>query len=424
MNRKTLYIAVFIIAIVGLFIIQYKYLKIGLNLAKVQFNKNIGAAGQTIKRDLASENELTFLIGQAITNDESYFDLSLDSIKGASKHFLNEFINDRLSLHGINADFSYRLFTRDSVFSLKSQHVFNKNTTVVTFPIELDGYLPLLVGRNTILELQFKDLNTYFLFQLNGLTIPSLLFMLVIIVIFVWVLKSVYWQRQIITTTNAFINNLTHELKTPVFSIGLATKLLEGGSEVSKKPILQIIKQQTDRLNQLIDTVLELGKLEFKDKLFHLKVVDFKPHLIRICENYEMLSKLEPIQFKYEIKEGNYLIKAEVNHLENVISNILDNAQKYSENPIIELDASIQKRKLFISISDNGIGINKKEKQLIFKKYYRVTNGDLYKVKGYGLGLSYVKEVLKRHRGSVKIDSTLGKGTIVTIYIPLINGNN
>lgn len=424
MNRKTLYIAVFIISIVGLFVIQFKYLKIGLNLAKVQFNKNIGAASQTIKRDLELENELTFLVGQAITKDGSYFNLSIDSIQDASKFYLNDFINNRLSLQGIDADFSFRLATRDSVFYLNSPRLFNTNTSVVTFPIELDGYLPKLLGRTIILELQFKDLNTYFLFQLNGLTIPSLLFMLVIILIFIWVLKSVYWQRQIITTTNSFINNLTHELKTPVFSIGLATKLLEEGLEVSKKPILQIVRQQTDRINQLIDTVLELGKLEFQEKLFHLKEVDFKPYLIKICENFEMLSKLEPIQFTYEIKEGSYLIKAEVNHLENVVSNILDNAQKYSENPIIKLTASKQKSSLVIRVSDNGIGINKKDKQLIFKKYYRVTDGDLYKVKGYGLGLSYVKEVLKKHRGSVKIDSTLGKGTTVTINIPLLNDNN
>ena len=424
MNRKTLYIAVFIVAVVGLFIVQYKYLKIGLNLAKVQFNKNIGDASQNIKRDLALENELTFLVGQAITKDDSYFKLSLDSIQDASKFYLNDFINNRLSLQGIDADFSFKLFTRDSVFYLNSPKVFNANTSVVTFPIELDGYLPKLVGRKTILELQFKDLNTYFLFQLNGLTIPSLLFMLVIILIFVWVLKSVYWQRQIITTTNSFINNLTHELKTPVFSISLATKLLEEGLEVSKKPILQIVKQQTNRINQLIDTVLELGKLEFQENLFHLNEVDFKPHLVEICENFELLSKLEPILFTYKIEEGSYHIKAEVNHLENVISNILDNAQKYSENPIIELTASKRNRKLVISISDKGIGIAKKDKQLIFKKYYRVADGDLYKVKGYGLGLSYVKDVLKKHRGSVKIDSTLGKGTVVTVYIPLINGNN
>jgi two-component system phosphate regulon sensor histidine kinase PhoR len=422
LNRGTLYIAIFVAAILGLFIVQYQYLKIGLNLAIVQFNKNIGIASQDIKKDLLTENQLSFLVGQAITNDDSYFDLSLDSIQDASKHFLNDFITHRLSENGIDTDFSYRLFTRDSSFYLKSPQHFKTNTDLATFPIELEGYLPQLVKRTIILELQFKDLNRYFLSQLNGLTIPSFLLTLVIIVIFVWVLKSVYWQRQVITTTNAFINNLTHELKTPVFSIGLATKILEEDLESSKKPILQIIRQQLDRLNQHIDKVLELGKLEFQKEIFQLKLMDFKPNLNKVCKDFETLSRLENIQFSYELKGEDYFIKAEDKHLENVIGNILDNAHKYSENPIIKLKAMTDKNQLKIMVSDNGAGIDAKEKRLIFKKYYRVSNGNLHRVKGYGLGLSYVKEVIKKHKGKVQIDSELGKGTTVTVSIPLGHG--
>lgn len=402
---------------------QYQYLKIGLNLAIVQFNKNIGLASKDIKQDLLTENQLSFLVGQALTNDDSYFDLSLDSIQDASKHFLNDFIAHRLLENGIETDFSYQLFARDSSFYLKSPYEFKANVDIATYPIELEGYLPQLAKRNIILELQFKSLNSYFLSQLNGLTIPSFLFTLIIIVVFVWVLKSIYWQRQVITTTNAFINNLTHELKTPVFSIGLATKILEENIEPSKKPILQIIRQQTERLNQHIDKVLELGKLEFQKKIFQLKEIDFKPNLINVCKNFETLSNLESMEFSYELKEDHYFIKAESKHLENVISNILDNAQKYSENPIVKLNAFIDKNQLIIKVSDNGIGIDKTEKELIFKKYYRVSNDNVHKVKGYGLGLSYVKEVIKKHKGKVKIESQPGKGTIVTISIPLNYGS-
>lgn len=423
MNKRTLYIVIFVTAILGLFIVQYQYLKIGLNLAIVQFNKNIGLASQKIKQDLLIENQLSFLVGQALTNDDTYFDLSLDSIQDASKHFLNDFITHRLSENGIETDFSYRLFTRDSSFYLKSPQEFKSNVDLATYSIELEGYLPQLAKRNIILELQFKNLNSYFLSQLNGLTIPSFLFTLVIIVVFVWVLKSIYWQRQVITTTNAFINNLTHELKTPVFSIGLATKILEENIEPSKKPILQIIRQQTERLNQHIDKVLELGKLEFQKKIFQLKKVDFKPNLLKLCTDFETLSSLEGIQFSFELMGNHYFIKAESKHLENVIGNILDNAQKYSENPIVKLKAFTDKNQLIIKVSDNGIGIDKTEKELIFKKYYRVSNDNVHKVKGYGLGLSYVKEVIKKHKGKVKIESQPGKGTIVTISIPLNYAN-
>ncbi len=423
MNKRKLYIAIFVTTIFAFFIVQYQYLKIGLNLAKVRFNQNIGIVSKNIKQDLSTENQLSFLVGSAIVHNESYFDLSLDSVQNASKYFLNDFITYRLSAVGIDTDFTYRLFTRDSSFYLKSPNVFKPNTKTVSYPIELEGYLPNLVKRNIILELQFKDLNSYFLWQLNGLTIPSLLCIIVIIIIFIWVLKSVYWQHKVITTTNAFINNLTHELKTPVFSIGLATKILEEGIDPKKQQFLNIIRQQIERLNTHIDKVLELGKLEFEKTIFNLKAIDFRPNIIKICKDFDAMSALQGIQFTYSVSEETIFIKADVNHLENTISNILDNAQKYSETPIIQLKTVLSKKQVSIVISDNGIGINKKEKNLIFKKYYRVSNGNLHKVKGYGLGLSYVKEVINKHKGKVKIDSNLGQGTTVTIIIPLVHGN-
>lgn len=423
MNWRNIYIAVFIASILALFFIQYQYLKIGLNLAKVQFNKNVAIASQNIKQDLASENQLSFLVGRALINDESYFDLSLDSVQNASKNFLNDFITYRLSLNGIDTDFSFRLFSRDSTFYLKSAHIFNSDRHLVKYPIELEGYLPGLVKRSIILELQFKDLNPYFLSQLNGLTIPSLLCLLIIIVIFIWVLKSVYWQHKVITTTNAFINNLTHELKTPVFSIGLAAKILENGIDPKKQQFLTIIRQQIDRLNQHIDKVLELGKLEFKKNIFLLETVDFNPSLLKLCSNFEALSKLQGVEFTYSLLEEPCLIKTEVSHLENAISNILDNAQKYSEKPVINLLVDKIKNYLHITISDNGMGISKREKNLIFKKYYRISNGNLHKVKGYGLGLSYVKDVVKKHKGKIKIDSNIGRGTTITLVIPLAHDN-
>lgn len=418
---RNIYIILFSIAVLGLFIVQYQYLKIGLNLAKVQFNKNIVAASQVIKSDLSTENELTFLIGKSITKDGTYFAVSLDSVQDASSHFLNDFLKDRLAAKGITTNFSYQIISKDSTYYLHSPKVFDTKEKINTYPIELEGYLSRLVDKRLVLELQFNDINTYFLSQLNGLTIPSLIFMLTIIIVVVWVLKSFYWQRKIIVTTSEFINNLTHELKTPVFSIGLATKLLEKDSTVQQEPIIVLIRQQIDRLKNHIDKVLELGSLESSRSVFNLKRIDFSQNLQRICEEFSMLSKLEEAVFNYELPNQELLIKAESSHLENAINNLLDNAKKYSKNPEIKLVAEVKQKKLFITINDNGEGISKKDKARIFQKYYRVTEGDLYKVKGYGLGLSYVKKVIKNHNGKIYLESELGKGTKITIAIPLIN---
>ena len=133
--------------------------------------------------------------------------------------------------------------------------------------------------KSLVLELQFRDLNRYFLFQLNGLIIPSLLFMAGILVVIVWVLRSFYWQSRIITTTNDFINNLTHELKTPVFSIGLATKILQKKVPESEQSVVELIQQETDRMKTHIDKVLELSRLESGGKPYALHLIDFKPEL-------------------------------------------------------------------------------------------------------------------------------------------------
>ncbi|MEH6681918.1 MAG: HAMP domain-containing sensor histidine kinase [Sediminicola sp.] len=424
MKKRNLYILVFVVSVLGLFVVQYQYLKIGLNLAKVQFTRNIGLSAQTIRRDLSERNELSFLIGKSITRDSSYFNLRLDSVQDAASHFLDDLIRDRLAINGISTDFSYVLAATDSTEYLRAPGDFKDNVALNSYPIPLEGYLPELVDQKLVLELRFKDMNTYFLFQLNGLTIPSLIFMLAIILVVIWVLRSFYWQRKVIMTTNEFLNNLIHELKTPVFSIGLATKILEENTNrEGQAPLIALIRQQVERLKIHIDKVLELGSLESGKRVFQLEVVDFAPYLQRLCHDFNTLSGLENVKFSWELQPGAYTIRAECAHLENAINNLLDNAKKYSKKPEIDLSAIVREGKLIIKVEDNGEGIAKKDKYRIFQKYYRVTQGDLHNVKGYGLGLSYVKNVVRLHKGKITIDSELGKGTAISIILPLILTN-
>jgi len=355
LKKQTFYIIILAVSLVGLFAIQYRFLNIGLNLAKIQFERKIGQAAQIIKEDLITENQLTFLVGRAITSDDSYFTLSMDSVQDASRHFLNDFVTHRLTESGIDTNFSFRLFTKDSTDYLTSPTLFDPEDQLIRYPIELEGYLPELLNKNLILELQFKELNNYFLSQLNGLTIPSLIFMIALIVVMIWVLRAFYWQRNVITTTNDFINNLTHELKTPVFSIGLATKILEQQSEDKQKDVISLLKEQTERLKLLIDKVLELGSLEAKRKVINLTMIDFKPNLEHLCLQFKQLSELEGFDFSYDLEGPKYGIKAEEVHLENAIINLLDNAKKYADTPVITLHAYNDDRKLIIRITDNGI---------------------------------------------------------------------
>ena len=420
LKKRNIYIIVFVVSLLGLAIVQYQYLRIGLSLAKVQFNRNVEDAIGEIKEGLETQNQLTFLVGKAIKEDDSYFNLSLDSVQDASSHFLNDFLTEKLVTNGVETNFTYNLFSRDSVYYLKSPSELKNKDNVVSYPIELSGYLPTLMDKRLVLELHFKNLNNYFLRQLNGLTLPSILFILGIIAAIIWALRTYYWQRNVITTTNEFINNLTHELKTPVFSISLATKLLEENPDAKQQQVISLIKQQTERLGGHIDKVLELGNLEHSKNVMRMERIDFRPRLLKLCQEFEMLSAIQEVDFEYSLEENAYHIEVEPFHLENAINNLLDNAKKYSEKPKIYLQARLTPKNLEISILDNGKGIGKEDQEQIFKKYFRVGNCDQHDVKGYGLGLSYVKRVIQGFKGKIELESELGKGTKIALLLPLV----
>ncbi|MGV6844676.1 MAG: sensor histidine kinase [Lutibacter sp.] len=421
MVRRNLVIFIFIVSVLGLVAIQYQYLRIGLNLASVQFNQNLSKSIKSIQKDLTYNNKLTFLLGKAITNDTLYFKTNIDSTRSAAKYFLNDFIDYKLLENGIKANFSYSLKVKDTTLNLVSKNYNIQEKTKGNYTVQLKGYLPNLVQNNVILKLKFNNLNRYLLSQLNGLTLPSLIFILAIIAVIFWVLKSFYWQQNIITQTNDFINNLTHELKTPVFSIGLATKMLQKTLPQKNQKLLDVITQENERLKNQIENVLQLTNIGKKRKSEKIEIFDFYPMLAKICDEFNKTSSLEQISFRSQLeKNKKYMIKGNANQLSTVIYNLLDNAKKYNDNPkIISLTSFSSSKKLHINIKDNGFGIAKKHHNLVFRKHFRISSGNLYQVKGYGLGLFYVKKILKLHKGTIKLNSELGKGTTIKLTLPL-----
>lgn len=421
MSKKHLYIILFVIAILGLSVVQYQYFRIGLNLAGVQFNEKMGEAIEDIKADLKGKNDLTFLVGSAITKNDSNFRLSLDSLQDASVYFFNDFLNKKLLQKGIKTDFSFVIYDTDSIQYLHSEEVDIEADNLLKYPVALEGYLPDMIGKKLNLELHFENVNRYFLSQLNGLTIPSILFLIIIILVILWVYRSLNMQHDLIMTTNEFVNNLTHELKTPVFSIGVATKILEEKGHKEDQKIAEIIRTQVEKLKNQIDKVLELGIIEGKKNFITKKMIDAKPMLDKIAEDYKLFGELIDIEFESDIEEDKFIVNADLYHLENAINSLLENARKYSnEKAKIEFFVHKSQKYLEISIRDDGIGIEESELKNIFEKYYRVSHGDLHAVKGYGLGLNYVKRIVHLHKGRIEVESTIDKGSTFKIKIPLV----
>lgn len=420
MKIKYIYIILFITAITGLSIVQYQYFRIGLNLAGVQFSEKVGASIDEIKEGLTYKNELSFLVGTAITKKDDNFTLSMDSLQDASLYFLDQYIGQKLLENGIHASYGYNIYARDSTLFLQSNSNFSDQEKLLKYPIVLEGYLPEVMKKSLILELQFQNINRYFLTQLNGLTIPSIIFLVMIIVLILFVYRSFYLQHNLIVTTNEFINNLTHELKTPVFSIGLATKILEEKGHDDQKQVIGLIRAQLDKLKGQIDKVLELGMIEQKKGFVKLAEIDLSPVLQNVVRDFEHQATLNNFSFESSIGEGPLIVHGDASHLENALNGLLENAIKYSKAPVsIKLMAFKNEKRLVIQVMDNGVGIDAKDLKKIFEKYYRVADGDRHDVKGYGLGLHYVKRIVHLHKGTIKAESRMGAGTTFTMTLPL-----
>ncbi len=252
----------------------------------------------------------------------------------------------------------------------------------------------------------------------------AVLFTLIIVCAFFITVRALIRQKKLTEIKSDFINNMTHEFKTPLATISLAVDALRNEKVLQQRDKLEyftgIIKEENKRMNKQVETILQAALLDKQEVQLNLK----KMHAHELIR-----SALNNIQLQVEEKQGklearldasNDLLLADEVHFTNLVSNLLDNAVKYSkENLRIQLSTQSTGREFRIRIEDNGIGMNKETLARIFEKFYRAHTGNLHNVKGFGLGLSYVKTMVEGHRGSIRAESTPGRGTIFHLSFPL-----
>ncbi|KJF44704.1 sensor histidine kinase [Draconibacterium sediminis] len=276
------------------------------------------------------------------------------------------------------------------------------------------------------LNVYFPDQKGY-LFRQTGLTIiPTIILTGLLIAIFAYALMVIMRQKKLSNIKNDFINNMTHELKTPISTISLASQMLQDGSVANTPSIIEhvanVINQESKRLGFQVEKVLQMavfneGRLKLKFREF-----DANKMIKTVTANFELRVNNKNGTLHTEILADNALIKGDEVHITNVIFNLLDNAMKYSrEVPEIWVKTENRKDQFVISVQDNGIGIAKEHHAQIFDRFYRVPTGNVHDVKGFGLGLSYVKKIIDLHNGTIKVESALNKGTKFKIYFPQIN---
>ncbi|GEO10325.1 sensor histidine kinase [Segetibacter aerophilus] len=252
----------------------------------------------------------------------------------------------------------------------------------------------------------------------------AVVFTLIIVTAFGVTVQALLRQKKLSEIKTDFINNMTHEFKTPLATISLAVDALRNEKVLAQPEKMSyfsgIIKEENKRMNKHVETILQAALLDRQELKLDMNKVHAHKLIESALNNYQLQiqDKDGKVELKFDAKNDEII--ADENHFTNLLSNLFDNAIKYSrENLVLKITTCNTGKNLQIKIQDNGIGMNKETVKRVFEKFYRAHTGNLHNVKGFGLGMSYVKTVIDVHKGRIKVDSTLGKGSCFTVEVPL-----
>jgi two-component system phosphate regulon sensor histidine kinase PhoR len=264
-----------------------------------------------------------------------------------------------------------------------------------------------------------------YIFLSMGVTLATSLGLLLIVMgVFLSTLITIMRQKKLSQVRSDFVSNMTHELKTPIATIALAAEMLSDPNVPSEKKnyasLSGVIHAQTKRLSMLVERSLLLAMFEHGRLRLRLKRCDFHALAAKVLDGFTLQAEHAGAHVARAFNAANANIMADEVHFSNIFSNLVDNALKYAkENPLIVVSTKNVDDKLLIQVRDNGIGIAKEDQKRIFEQFYRVHTGNLHNVKGFGLGLSYVRQIVEQHGGQIWIESELGKGSTFNILLPL-----
>jgi two-component system phosphate regulon sensor histidine kinase PhoR len=276
----------------------------------------------------------------------------------------------------------------------------------------------LIVVVPEINKIVFKDLSAHFIY--------AILFTLVIITAFFLTLRTMWRQKKMSEIKNDFINNMTHEFKTPLATISLAVDAIKN-EKVQRDPeklgyFTGIIKEENQRMNRQVETILKSALMDRQEVQLNLKPLHVHQIIHDVTDNFMLRLQEKQGMLETDLSATNDLIEGDEVHISNLVNNLMDNAVKYSKEnvpPVIRISTSSNNKKFILRMEDNGIGVTRETVKRIFEKFYRAHTGNIHNVKGFGLGLSYVKTVIEAHEGLIKAESTLGKGSCFIIELAL-----
>lgn len=342
----------------------------------------------------------------------------------ADSSVVNSYLKDELSNNGIDLAYEFAVVDRKGNEIYKSngynaEHESNVYTQVL-FPNDP-------VNKMTYLKIVFPTKNDY-IFSSIRFMIPSFAFTFILLVVFLFTIIIAFRQKKLSEMKNDFINNMTHEFKTPISTISLAAQMLNDDSVRKSPTMLQhisgVINDETKRLRFQVEKVLQMSLLDRQKATLKLQEVDVNLVVSNVVHTHKLKVEKYGGTITTELDAEDSIVNVDEMHFTNVIFNLLDNALKYKKEdvpPILSIcTKNLGDDKIEITIADNGIGIKKEDLKKIFEKFYRVSTGNRHDVKGFGLGLAYVHKLITQFKGSIHVESELNTGSKFIIILPLI----
>ena len=280
-----------------------------------------------------------------------------------------------------------------------------------------------IINQNLILSVIFPAKTNYVLGSMVWILGGSLLFSLIILATFAMSLYFIIRQKKISEMKSDFINNMTHEFKTPIATISLAADTIVNprviNDESRVKHFISMIKKENSRMNKKVETILQIASLDKKEIEFRFESVSLHSVIEHAVDTIEIQVHQKNGSISLKLLAAEPMVYGDFEHLVNLVNNLLDNAIKYSpDSPEITVETRNSERGVLMTVEDKGIGMSKSVQSKIFERFYRQSSGNVHDVKGFGLGLNYVRAIIDAHKGTVNVTSEPGKGSSFEIFLP------
>ncbi len=427
------------LSLFGLIVLQVSWLQNLLEVTKTQLDNNFTEAGVGVSNELSKKvysGQMLRLPRRGGLTFSSDFHLHMLKPPTVEEKFSFQEVDAKLkqafenaNLHNIKYEFGITNTSDD--YEMYSKGYEKEFWDTVN---NKRRYFPIIPEKNSEIEsmpsfehliIVVPDFEKQVWASLRWFIIGAVVFMLVIIAAFYVTVKSLLNQKKLSEIKSDFINNMTHEFKTPLATISLAVDALRNekvqADREKSKYFSGIIKEENIRMNKHVETILQAALMERQELQLQLVPLHVHEFVQYTLDNYRLQLEEKKAEVKLMFNAQKDLINADEVHFSNLVSNLIDNAIKYSKEHIhIVISTHSTKNYLVLRVEDNGIGMSKETVKRIFEKFYRAHTGNLHNVKGFGLGMSYVKTVIDAHKGKIKVESTLGKGSIFTLELPLL----